>query len=621
MKNISFLVSFILISMSLFAQESVLVPSKNNNVWGAIDLEHNEVIPFSYNMVSFYSNGYYLVENNGKKGLYNSLGKQILQGVYDAIKPIGENRFQVFQNYKTGVVGLFDKVIIPIEFNTIISKKGKKDFIVVQGGKYAIFNSVGYNLTPFHFDNISFYGEKYFLYKKDGQFAVHKGAALLSDLEFYDDVVRQGKFFLVRDGSSWGTLDSNCELIIKVKNDAISLYGNDQFFKVKNNEGYAFFDLNGKRLTRYKFSNPVYYFDNNVLWYKVDDWFRYDFVTKKNKPLSITRIIDVVKGYTRVVNNNFVELVDSGESTLFGGKYHDVIPLNSNLFKVQYMRKWGVVDIHGDQVINISYDRIHLNTIEVKSEISYDLFDDEHINEHRNIYPELFTISNNEKVGVYSAKGVEIVPIAFDELEVSVNNLMIRTKSKGRYNVYNRQGLRLFDENYKSIDWSENQKYFTLYTDTTIAVSDTLGMITNLENVSSVKWSLKKGMFFDKQDGYYGLRNISSDTIIGYKYKNIYDLDEDYFVGVVDSGVYLFDANGEKLISNKIKSIEVVNKEEKLCFIVLKDDGFGVLNNKGEIIIPFEYSRITFDKGHNLFRVEKKSKIVGYISLDGNKYF
>ena len=198
---------------------------------------------------------------------------------------------------------------------------------------------------------------------------------------------------------------------------------------------------------------------------------------------------------------------------------------------------------------------------------------------------------------------------------------MVRVKSKDRYNVYNRQGDKLFDNNYKSIDWSENQKYMTLYADTTIYVSDTLGVITKLKNVNSVKWSLKKGLFFDVRDGVYGLRSINSDTIIDYKYKEIYDLENHYFVGVVESGVYLFNSDGSKLVDFKIKSIEIANKKDAFQLIVLNDKGFGVLDKKGKTIIPFEYSRIWFDKVNKLYRVEKDSKFIGYIGLDGKKYF
>jgi hypothetical protein len=213
------------------------------------------------------------------------------------------------------------------------------------------------------------------------------------------------------------------------------------------------------------------------------------------------------------------------------------------------------------------------------------------------------------------------VPVDYDEVEASVNNLMIRVKYKSRYNVYNRQGDKLFEHNYRSIDWSENQKYITLYADTTIFVSDTLGVITKLKGVNSVKWSLKKGLFFDVQNSLYGLRNIYSDTIIDYKYKEIYDLDDNYFVGVEDSGVYLFSSDGSKLVDFKIKSIEIADNKDDLRLIVLNDKGFGVLDKNGKIIIPFEYSRIWLDKSHKLFRVEKDSKYVGYVGLDGKKYF
>ena len=624
MKNYIALLAFILfLSSNVFSQEKILIPTKTvNNVWGATDLEHNEVIPFSYNKVSFYSLGYYLVESNGKKGLYNSEGKQILQAKYDAIRPISEYKFQVFINRRTGVVSKFDKEIIPIRFSTINSVKGRNEIIVSYKGKYSIYNSEGIKLIPFRYNNISFYGDKYFILKEGKKFAICTGDCQSSKLSFYEDIVKVDNIFLVKDNEKWGFIDSNCDIVLEPKYENIKLL-NQNYVVVKDGKENAFFDIKGKRVSRFGFEEPFYMFNDNICWTKKkDSWYRYDLKNKKGGYLKFTRLIDSLNGYFRVVNNNFVELIDEDENNLFGGKYHDIIPLNNKLFKVQLSRKWGVVNNNDEIILDIVYDEIDLNTLEKKLENNDDRFNFE-IGDVQtpNIYSELFIVKYNNKYGVYNTSGKEIVPLMFDQVGVSVKDLMIWTKYKGKYGVYSRNGDQLLENKFKSIGWNENQKYFTLKSKNSISISDTLGNITQLNKINKVKWSLKKGLFFDDNNELNGLVNIKGDTIVSYKYKQLYDLGKDYFVGVVDSGVYIFNSKASILSKDKFTSIELVKTSANKFLIVQKKGKLGVVKNDGSEFIPFLYDKITFDKKHNLFKLEINTEFVGYYGITGEKYF
>jgi len=625
MKNIKIFIFLLFISGNVCSQNNILIPSMlSNHKWGAVDVDHNIVIPYKYNSVNFYSYGYYLVELNGKKGLFNTVGKQMLPFEYDVIVPLTKSLFKVLVNGKIGVVDSLNNEILPIEFNTVFYKKDRKTFIVSNKKKYSVYSIKGNKITSSYFDNITFYGDKYFLFQKDIKFAIYKGVASLDKLTFYDDIVRKGNIFLIRDDDDWGALDSNCKRVLKPKYSSVELIENSKFFKVRKRNEYAFFNLEGKRITRFDFNDPFYFLGDNICWTQIDSsWYKYDFLKTEGEYLNFTKLIDTIQGYFRVVRNNYVELIDVDEEVFFSGKYQNIIPISSKLFKVQYDRKWGVIDLQEKIILDVYYDDIKFNTIVKKNEVSnYWLKQVDEVDVSKEVnYPETYTVRKNGKYGVYSAIGKEIAPVVFDEIVASVNKLFIRTKIKGKFNVYSREGVKMYDNDYLFIDWDENQKYFTLKTDSTIAVSNTLGDITKLNGVVSVKWSLKQGLFFDKQDGVKGLRNINSDTIISYKYKDIYDLEKDFFVGVVDSGVYLFNSAGDKLIDYKITSIEVVKTSKSLFIIVKKDDSFAVLDRNGLVVIPFGFSNITFDKNHQLFKVFDKSKFRGYVSLSGDKYF
>ena len=625
MKKYILLLTLILIVGDVFSQDNILIPSvSSEGKWGAKNISNEVVVDFKYDKVSFYSFGYYLVEDNGKKGLIDSDGNLVLHVRYDAVRPIDSSRFIVHLNGKKGLFTKHDKEIIPIEFKTVLSRIGRNEIVVSKEAKYSLFSSSGEQLIPFEYDNISFYGDKYFLLRKGRKFAVSMANSLVTKSDFYDDVVRKEDFLFVRNNNKWGVLDKDLQIVIKPKYNDVKLIASDNFFLVQKGEKFALFNLEGDKISRYKFNSPIYNFDNNVCWYKEDGiWLRYDFASRISEDVGVSRIVDSLNGYIRVVRNNFVELVNRDEETLFSGKYQNIIPLNHNLFKVQYQRKWGVVNSYDEVLLDIKYEEIIFNTKRKESRTDNYRFDFEKKEEASVLYPETFTVKLDGKYGVYSLAGNELVPTDYQEVEVSVYNQLIRVKYKTGYNVYNREGTKLLENDYKVIDWNENQKYLTLNAgvDSVLAISDTLGNIIKLKGIDIFNWSLKQGKFFYNRDGFKGLLDVNLNKIIDFEYSKLYDLDERYFVGEANSNIYLFDINGENIFDGEIKSYEPIYVDNQTFFVVLSEKQYGVIDGSGTTIIPFEFSRIFFDKKHNLFRVEQNSKFKGYYNLTGEKFF
>lgn len=621
MKRNYLLVISIIFFTNIIAQQNILIPAKYNNTWGATDINHNEVIPFSYSKVSFYSFGYYLVENNGKKGLYNSEGKQILSTIYDAIKPLNEYRFQVYKNRKTGIVTTYDKEIIPIRFSTIVSYKLRNAYIVSYLGNYALYNTEGEKIIPFGYDNISFYEDDYYLLRKGKKFAVTTNINNIKNVKFYDDIVKSNDFFIVRNEDKYGALDKNCNEVIEVEFENIEVIG-EKFLAIKKREQSAFFDIEGNRISRYKFEEPFYLFGNDICWtLKDENWYRYNLKEEEGEVLDSMKILSFDKGYYRILKNNFVEIVDKKENTHFSGKYHDIIPLSDTLFKVQLNRKWGVINQFDEVVLPILYDNVIFNKPQENSPIR-DSRIDEVAKKISKDYSSLFVIHNNEKYGVSNLKGEEIVPLMYDEVGVSTKDMMIWTKLNGLYGVYNRRGDVIFHNEYNAIAWSENQKLFTLNkANYNMVISDTIGNITYSDSIEKIKWSSKKSMFFSEKNGKNGLMNIYMENIIPFRYKKLYDLGENYFVGVLDSGVIVYDSEAEKLSNYLFTSLELINFNENEFIIVKKGEKFGVIKQDGNVLIPYEYDNILFDKKHGLFSVKVNSVFLGYFNTKGERYF
>lgn len=603
----------------ILAQAQEVIPSRSGDSWGAVDFEKNVIIPYQYQKVSFYAGNYLLVEKNRKKGLFSKEGKQLLSANYDVIVPFTEHAFKVYIDGKVGVVGINNKEIIPIQFSTIVYNIKHNEYIVSYEGNFSLYNSEGEKLIPSGFENIAFYGDNSYLLKKDNKFAVTPSFKRGLKLEFYDNVVSYGDFYLVSDRNKYGLLNKSGNEIIKCNYQAIEIIG-DRYIAVKKSEDYAFFDLRGKRISPYIFSKPFYYFENGVVWSKIDEkWNRYDLRNQEYTEFDIDRILDKQVGFLRVVENNYLVLYNAVEEKLHGNKFQDIIPLNDSVFKVQFDRKWGVIDEEGRLIVDVYYDQIDFVVRKDKKEIG-ERFENIYNKEDVLEYSPLLNVIKGGKRGVFDLTGKEIVPVDYSQLALSVWDRMIRTKYEGKYGVYSREGKKIYSNEYDYIDWNEKQAFFTMQKNDTLYIADSSNKIIDVSDLGEVTWSLKKNVFFAKKDSKSALFNTQLDTLINYKYEKLYDVGSNFFVGIVDNGTYVFSSKGELLNEQKFASVELIECKDQSFFIVKVNGKSGVMKSDGGMMIPAKYDKVIFDKRNLLFEIYDNKEFLGYYTMEGEGY-
>lgn len=81
-----------------------LAPVMLNGKWGVIDADGQEIIPNNYDMISNCSEGMLMVKLNGKCGYINKTGKVIIPIKYDNACPFSEGYAAVEINGKWGFI-------------------------------------------------------------------------------------------------------------------------------------------------------------------------------------------------------------------------------------------------------------------------------------------------------------------------------------------------------------------------------------------------------------------------------------------------------------------------------------------------------------------------------------
>ena len=323
--------------------------------------EKNEEIYTGYNKVEafenydennnlWYEEGIFRVEQNGKYGIIDTNGKQLVSPEYDFIEAL-QGVDKVLLTEKDGKYGLVDNVgtvIIENNYKKIepISHKYEDGFIVeADNGRYGVISYTKTTELETKYDEIKkIYGNgKYYAVKENDKWEVVDldGQKYLEGK--YDDIISlNGENAIVKQNNKYGVvLITENKKIIDTTYDEIT-YGADNKYIVKSNNKYGIIDSSGNKLTDfYEATNSDYTSD----------------LMDTNMDVKLTNVIiselNTTKGYMKVRKND--------EDKYYNFKFEeknvqDVLAGNTLFLSRNSEGKYGFVDKNGNVVVNYIYD-------------------------------------------------------------------------------------------------------------------------------------------------------------------------------------------------------------------------------------------------------------------------
>ena len=123
----------------------------NFNEISIVDKKGNDIIPWSrkYEEIDRYDN-YYLIKRNGKRGVCNLEGKEIIEPQYDAITELSNDDIVYYKVCKSGLYGLLNSegnIILPAEIQQIESI-GAGFFKFEINGFWGVIDGKGNTIIP-----------------------------------------------------------------------------------------------------------------------------------------------------------------------------------------------------------------------------------------------------------------------------------------------------------------------------------------------------------------------------------------------------------------------------------------------------------------------------------------
>ena len=198
-----------------------------------------------------------------------------------------------------------------------------------------------------------------------------------------------------------------------------------------------------------------------------------------------------------------------------------------------------------------------------------------------------FIVSKYNKYGVIDSSGNKIIPVTYDCIQNSGDFFII--KLGNNYGVLNDQGQKIIDFAFEYISKTENNRFI---------------ITKNINNVKST----------------YGLISSTGEGLLDAIYSNISEINSSTYNVTLAGQSYLIDENGV-LKSQKYTSITPLSYENtpNLLFIAELKNKKGIINAKGEVVIPLIYDAI-LEAGDYLIvssSLPKSASLSGIIDLNG----
>ena len=311
----------------------------------------------------WYESGILKVSKDGKYGIIDTNGGQIVNCEYDEITALKgvKNSLLIKKDGKYGIIDNVGSVIINNEYAEIepLSDQFENGYIVKNDdNKYGVINYTKTVAVEIKYDDIkNVYGDgKYYIVKEGDNWEVIDTEKKKYLAGKYDDIVSvNGENAIVVNDNKYGVVKiSDGKNIIDTKYNSITYAANNNYI-VNNNGKYGIMNSDGNISVEFKYSGIVYRSEGNFYETTNDDYtsdlLDADLTVKLSKV--IVSEVNAEKGYIMVRTDDANKYYNFRfeEKTV-----QDILSNNTIFVSKNEEGKYGFVDKNGNVVVNYLYD-------------------------------------------------------------------------------------------------------------------------------------------------------------------------------------------------------------------------------------------------------------------------
>lgn len=349
-------------SNNLWYEDNVLKVQKDGK-YGLIDLTGKEVLPCEYESITIVAGvkNSIKIEKDGKYGLVTTEGTTILEPIYTNILNFGEDYkngyIVVNSDKKYGVVDYLGKQLLEAKYEKVEQIYGKDSYVIVEAGKQKLVNASGEVLLESGYDSIKQilgYTTQGIVFVKDNKYGVMSTTGDILIPNEYDDIKEiKDKTFVAKKADKYGIINLQNETKVEFNYTSINYNSTaDLIFAedAKFNSNVINSDFEVKLQGIVLETND----EKGYLKIRIDNenkYYNFKFEEKEAKDILTTNTLFLSKqdGKYGFVNSKGEVVVDY--------IYDDATEQNeAGYAAVKKDGKWGSIDINGNVVIEPTYN-------------------------------------------------------------------------------------------------------------------------------------------------------------------------------------------------------------------------------------------------------------------------
>ena len=275
---------------------SKLYVCKQNNLYGAINLKGEIVIPFSYNKLGNFKNrfAYYMSTQYGLVDVNN----RTLEAQWDWISDVDSNSIAIVKKKNQfGLINVNEQIILPCEYDYVTHCKDEI-YLVVKNNLYGFYNS----------------SDKCFIISVDYNY----------NSSFDPNYYTNGKYFKLIKDDEIALVDANGRYSINFGTYTNLFFAKCDIIRIQKNNKYGFVDRKLKPITPVEYEKATDY-ENNLS------------IVSKSKTTSI---------------------IDKNGKIIYSIKNAEIVNTDNNLYFVKQNNLLGLLNEEGNLLLNIEFESI-----------------------------------------------------------------------------------------------------------------------------------------------------------------------------------------------------------------------------------------------------------------------
>ena len=305
----------------------------------------------------WYESNVLKVQKEGKFGLINLDGNEILPCEYDSITTMKgiRNCLVVKSDAKTGIVNTSGKIVVPVEYASVevIENNVDNGYVVKNSeNKYGVINSNGDMVLECKYDTIENIvdgnryivkeGNKWKLIDTEGNEYLEGKVDNVADMNNGDVIAKQNKKF--------GILNIETDLKVPFEYDSLTYLFDNKYVAKKDNK-YGIINTNNEVLVDYKYDEIIYNKNDEYLKGKVADG-SYEYLNKDLAVKFTAGDETKINGFISVKVGNDIKYYN----TKLEEKSNKDVYTSNTLFIIKENGKYGFVNKDGKVVVEAKYD-------------------------------------------------------------------------------------------------------------------------------------------------------------------------------------------------------------------------------------------------------------------------